>query len=112
MTTQDDTLAQLNLARDQLTELILGNTAVQGTPDWTKLENVLGQREQLSLQINKLLAATFPQDTPALQAAVQSATQATQQLVALDATLVKIDRWVALASQIVQAATAIVQLVT
>lgn len=112
MTTQDDTLAQLNDARDQLTELILGTTARKGTPEWTALQTVLTQREQLSLQINKLLAASFPPDTPALQNAVKTVTQVTGELHDLDKTLQKIAQWVALASQIVQAATAVVQLVT
>ena len=112
MTTRDDTLAQLNDARDQLTEFIIGNTAVRGTPGWTKLAQVLERREQLSLQINKLLVGSFPDDTPALRAAIQEVTQVTQQLDALDKTLVEIDEWVALASQIVQGATSLLQLVT
>ena len=111
MSQQQDTLDQLNTARDALTKVILLNTAVQGTQEWTKLEKTVEDRDLLTLQINDTLNANFPVPTAQLTDAIASLAMNTKALTKLDQTLAKLDQIIALADTIVQIGASIVQVV-
>jgi hypothetical protein len=112
MTTQQTTLAQLNTARSQLTAFIISNTAQPGTPEWAALENVIQERDNLTVQINSIIAAAFQPDTPTLTAAVNDLTQKTQQLTQLQKTLNTIGQVIQIAGTVVQTAAAVLNIAT
>jgi predicted ATP-dependent serine protease len=112
MTIQQDTLAQLNSAIDQLTAFIITNTATQGSPQWTQLQQVIKQRDSLKVVVNSIIATAFEPDTAALTAAVNDVKQKTQQLTNLNKTMNTIGQIVQIAGTIVQAGTAVLGLAT
>jgi hypothetical protein len=110
MTIQQDTLAQLNAARDQLTTFIIGTTAVRGSAAWKALEQVVEKRDELTIQINEAIDAAFPGGLAELTAAVTNLGQRTQDLVRLDKTLANIDNVVNISGEIVQAGGSILEI--
>jgi glycosyltransferase A (GT-A) superfamily protein (DUF2064 family) len=110
--TQQNTLQQLNAAKSCLTAYIIANNPAPGTPEWTKLESVIEQRDAASVQINLIIASTFQPDTAALTAAVAQLTQATQKLTDLEQTLSNINQVLGIADNVVQIATSILTLGT
>jgi hypothetical protein len=108
---QQVTLAQLNAVNAQLTKILIGNSAKEGTPEFATLQTLLARQNLITAQINAIIAEQF-QDPPSqgLSAAVASLQQSTNQLGALANTLANIGNVLTVVNSVVQAASNIVTL--
>ena len=108
MTLQDDSLAQLNAARDDLNARIIGLSATPGTQDWNNMMLVVHRRDQINVQINTIIGMAFNNVAPGAAAAVAQLAAATTKLKASAQTLNTIGQVVSVADTVVQVATTII----
>jgi hypothetical protein len=111
MSTQDDTLTQLNAAKSALTTMIIVEGAAQGTPEFQSMLKLVDQRDQITADINQVIASTFPADDPALTAAAAQLQARITDLQNVQKTLDKIGLVINVVDGVVQAATTVLGIV-
>ncbi len=112
MSNQSDTLTQLNTARDELTTMIIGEAAARGTPEFQSMLAVVHRRDQITTQINTIIAAAFNEAAAGLSAAVAQLKARTADLQNVQKTLDRVNVVIQVVDGIVQAATVVVGIAT
>jgi enamine deaminase RidA (YjgF/YER057c/UK114 family) len=114
MTQQQDTLAQLNKAKAQLTQylIVCGNTP--GSPESKeKLQDVAAKESEVEAQIATILATAFQSTEVAkVQAAISDLGVATTKLVSLGTVLTQVNDVLQVVGTIVKIAGTIITLAT
>ncbi len=101
--TRDDLLDRLYRARRELTRLII---ATSPKPDeHEQLEKLLDERDKLVWEINRINLSELTAATAQVETACEAIASATEQLKSLTSTIENINKGLALASEIVGAAS-------
>jgi hypothetical protein len=111
MSIRDDTLASLNVARDDLTDRIVAAAgSPTGSPAWQQMMLLVHRRDQIGAQIDAILGASFDEAVDGLSDAVAKLQTSTGDLKQLQKTVDAIGDVVSTAGAVVQAAAQIIAL--